>query len=432
MKTMSDLMNNATLKRQEQTGSVLMVTLFMVSLIGFFLFSYLYLVRTERVQVARSQGWNAALAMAEAGLEEALAQINPGAPAPGGVDRTANGWGAASGGFYGPMSRTLAGGGSYSVVVSTDASPIIYATGYVAIPYLPASLSRVVRLTTADPGLFSVAMAVKKNIDLSGNNVNSDSFNSANSSLSTNGQYDPSKTSTNGNLASIQGLVNVGNANINGEVLLGPTASETQLKNGYVSGGITNDFNVAFPDVILPSGTPIPATPLVLPLVTNGVSYDYAFFVGGYYSIDNLSGNIYVAPGVNVTLLLTGNATSQYIRVASANGVSGSLAIYMDGPTFTLSGNDIVDSGNAMNFAYYGTPNNTTVKFTGNSALTGTIYAPEASFTLGGGGNNTYDFVGSSYTMSAKLNGHFNFHYDENLAAAGPRRGFVANSWHEL
>jgi len=428
-------MKPRSLKLRAARGSVLMVTLFMVSLIGFFLFSYLYLVRTQRTQVARSQAWNSALAMAEAGLEEALAQLNPGAPQPA-IDRTANGWGAASGGFYGPMSRTLTNVGSYSVVISTNAFPLIYSTGYVSIPSISATISRTLRLTTSTPGLFSVGMAAKYNIDLKGNNINTDSFDSANTNFSSNGQYDSAKASTNGDLASIQGIVNVGNADIHGDVLLGPTASETQLNNGSVSGGVTNDFNVEFPDVVLPSGSALPAPlgipPLNLPLTTNGISYDYAFFTGGYYKISNLNGNIYVAPGAVVSLLLSGNATAGYIRVASAGGITGNLALYMDGPTFTLSGNDTVDSGSALNFSYYGTTNNTTLKFTGNAAFTGTIYAPEADFSLGGGGNNAYDFVGSSYTASTSLNGHFNFHYDENLARGGPKRGFVASSWHEL
>jgi hypothetical protein len=423
------LIKSRSANRRPQQASVLMVTLFMVSLVGFFVFAYLNLVRTQRGLVARSQAWNTAMALAEAGLEEALAQINLGAPATV-VDRTANGWGTPVAGFYGPMSRTFTNMGSYSVIISTDAFPIIYATGYVSVASIPATLTRVLRLTTANPALFSVGMATKLSIDMKGNNVNTDSFDSSNSQLSTNGQYDPTKTSTNGDIASVGGVVNVGNANINGEVLLGPTASESQLNNGYVSGGVTNDFNVSFPDVLLPGASPLPA--INLPVTIDGTTYDYAFATSGYYQIDNLSGSIYVAPGANVTLLLTGTATSQYIRVASAGGVSGNLAIYMNGPTFTLSGNDTIDSGNALNFQYYGTTSNTQVKFTGNASFTGTIYAPEAAFSMGGGGSSTYDFVGSSVTLSAAVNGHYNFHYDQNLSNAGPRRGFVANSWQEL
>jgi hypothetical protein len=422
------------MSKHPERGSTLMVTLFMVGLLGFFLFAYLYLVRTQRGFVARSQAWNGAMGMAEAGIEEALAQLNPGAPAPV-IDRTANGWGSPNNGIYGPVSRTLTNNGSYSVIYTTDPSPIIYSTGYVSVASIPATLTRVVRVTTANAGLFRAALATKYNLDLKGNNIETDSFNSMIPTLSTFGQYDLTKTSTNGDIASIGGIVNVGNATVNGTVLLGPTASET-INNGLITGGVTNDFNVEFPDVILPSGTPVPAAPVAIPVVTNGASYDYAFFAGGYYTIDSLknSDSIYVAPTANVTLLLTGPCSPQNIFVdwANTNGTSGTLTVYMDGPSFTLGGNQIVNSGNATNFSYYGTTNNTSVTFGGNSAFTGTIYAPEAALKMGGGGTTPYDFVGAAVVGSAVMNGHFKFHYDENLNRGGPRSGYVATSWTEL
>jgi putative adhesin len=93
----------------------------------------------------------------------------------------------------------------------------------------------------------------------------------------------------------------------------------------------------------------------------------------------------------------------------------------MDGPNFSLSGSDTVDRGNAANFSYFGTTNNTQITFGGNASFTGTIYAPQADFSLGGGGSSTYDFVGASVTRSVSMNGHFNFHFDENLLLAGPK-----------
>jgi len=33
---------------------------------------------------------------------------------------------------------------------------------------------------------------------------------------------------------------------------------------------------------------------------------------------------------------------------------------------------------------------------------------------------------------SVVMNGHFNFHYDENLKRIGPAVGFVVSSWKEL
>lgn len=424
-------------KKTKPQGSTLMVTLFMVCLIGFFIFAYLYLARGQRTLETRSQAWNASLAAAEAGVEEALAQVDPGVPAKP-VDRSANGWGAAVGGLYGPVSRSLSGLGSYSVVLTDDTFPIIYSTGYVSVPSLSSTISRTIRVATTNTALFTAAMATQGNIDLKGNGVATDSFNSALAALSSNGFYDPTKTSTNGDIASIGGIVNVGNGNVNGSVLLGPTATDSIGKNGYVSGGVSNDFNVTFQDVVLPSTTwlPEPATNQVIDAIT----YNYVFpslpissaGVTTYYSINGLSGNLYVGTNQNVTLLLTGNATPGSIRVAGSGANSGKLTIFMDGASFTLTGNDTVDGGNAANLSYYGTTNNTSITFSGNASFTGTIYAPEANFTLGGGGNNTYDFVGASVTKTVAMNGHFNFHYDENLLLAGPKKGLVARSWSEL
>jgi len=418
-----------------ERGSVLIVTLFIAFLFGMFLYSYLNSVQEQKGLVARSQGWNSALVLAEGGVEEALAQLNPGAPQPLVIDRTANGWGGPSGGLYGPVSRALSSG-TYSVVLTTDTNPVIYATGYVTIPTLSTTLKRVLRVGTTNAPLFSVASGARSGIDLRGNGVSSDSFNSALATLSSNGKYDPTKTSTNGDLASFAGILNVGNANVSGSVLLGPTANDTINANGVVTGGVSKDFNVEFEDVVLPSNSSswVPASPLAVPLVINGVSYNYVFNLGGAYdyTINNLSSSsIYVASNTTVRLLLTGTAKPSNIEVDGSGTNSGKLTIYMDGPSFTLSGNEVVDGGNAANFSYYGTTNNTQVSFTGNTTFTGTIYAPEADIKLGGGGNTPYDVVGSIIGNTITMNGHFNLHFDENLLKAGPFR-VVASSWREL
>ena len=418
--------------RKEQ-GTILMVSLFISFLFGMFLYSYLNSVQDQKRTIARSHAWNSALTLAEGGVEEALAQLNPGAPQPV-IDRTANGWGAASGGLYGPVSRTLSSG-SYSVVYTTDTNPVIYATGYVTIPTLSATLTRVLRVGTSTAPLFSVAMGSRNGIDLKGNGINTDSFNSALAALSTGGKFDPSKTSTNGDIASIAGLVNVGNANVSGSLNLGPTATDTISKNGFVQGGVSQDFNVEFEDVVLPqnSSSWVPAVPLASPTVINGISYQYVFSgKGGDYTINNLSSSIYVASNTAVRLLLTGTAKPSNLEVDGSGVNSGKLTIYMDGPSFTLGGSVAVDGGSAANLNYYGTTNNTSVSLTGNASFTGTIYAPEADIKLGGGGNSTYDFVGSIIGNTVTMNGHFDFHFDENLLAAGPSRGFVATSWREL
>ena len=411
-----------------ENGSVLVVTLVIATLLGITIGSYLIMVGAQNRSVARSQAWNTALTISEAGVEEALAQLNPG-PAISTIDRNANGWGPASGGIYGPRASTMRAG-SYSVVYSDDKYPIIYSTGYVTVPAISATLSRVLRITTTNVPLFTLAIAAKNGIDLQGNGVATDSFNSADPKFSTNGQYDPAKASTNGDIATFIGAVNVGNADVHGDVFLGPTATDTISKNGIVTGSVQNDFNFDFGDVTLPGGN-WGISPLANPQTINGVSYQYVFSGNADYTLSSLSGNIYVDTNARVRLRITGNASPSIIRVASNGTNSGSLAIYMSGASFALGSTAFVDGGVAANLSYYGLPSNTSVTLGGNASFVGTIYAPQADFKMGGGGSSLYDFVGACIVKSAAINGHFKFHYDENLVN-GPQRGYVARSWREI
>src|SRR4051794_24536329 len=163
-------------KRSGEQGSMLVVALVVASVLGVTLGSYMVVVRSQHVSAVRSQAWHKAMSVAEAGAEEALAQLNPGAVAPA-VNRSANNW-AASGGWYGPVSRTLSGGGTYDVSFSADPAPIIYSTGYVAVPTLSATLTRVLRVATTNAPLFNAAVAVKSGLSMvnySGKGLFSDS-----------------------------------------------------------------------------------------------------------------------------------------------------------------------------------------------------------------------------------------------------------------
>ncbi len=90
-----------------------------------------------------------------------------------------------------------------------------------------------------------------------------------------------------------------------------------------------------------------------------------------------------------------------------------------------------MDSGRAGNFYYYGLPGVTSITFSGTTAFIGVIYAPEADLTLNGGGHNV-GIVGSLVSKSLTMNGHYNFHFDEDLLSTGPNRGLIATDWKEL
>ena len=57
-------------------GSVLLVTLAFVVIVSIAIIGYLQLVRSQSAFVSRSQSWNAALALSEAGAEDGFALLN--------------------------------------------------------------------------------------------------------------------------------------------------------------------------------------------------------------------------------------------------------------------------------------------------------------------------------------------------------------------
>lgn len=148
------------------------------------------------------------------------------------------------------------------------------------------------------------------------------------------------------------------------------------------------------------------------------------------YSTYALSGRVYVRG--NARLLVTGS-----IGFTGKEGITigpnGSLELYMSGASAAIGGNGIINkSGLAKNFLYYGLPGNTSITMQGNGQFIGAIYAPYANLKIGGGGNDIQDFVGATVTASVFMNGHFNFHYDEDLARRGPRVRYTIKSWNEV
>lgn len=435
------------IRKRSQEGSVLFAALFIASILILFLFYYLNLIRAQNVAVARSQAWNGALSAAEAGVEEALAHLNPGAAAPA-VDRSANGWGLPQGGFYGPQTRVLGANNKYSVLFSAWTPVTILSTGAVTIPSLGATLTRVVQVVTTNVPLFATSLAAKYNITMNGNNVATDSFDSANPALSTNGKYDSHKASTNGDVASLYGFVSVGNADIAGNLYLGTNADFSVNRNGSVSGKVYHDFNVDFPDVVIPN----PPTGWLSPpgkVTIGGTTYDYGFTNvnthNGYYAVPltDSSISVYVGPNVKVQLKVSAkNLTLTALRIAGTATTSGNLTFYLTDKTLTVSGNTTVDSGSATNLTIFGATNSTAITFTGNSSFTGTIYAPSADLTLAGSGGNgngqgnnspaNVEFIGASVTKTVTMNGNYNFHFDENLLRGQFNRGYIVTSWREL
>lgn len=424
-----------------QGGSVLMVTLFSAVLIGTVLASYLTLIRHQDIAVARSQGWNAALAMAEAGVEEALAQINSG-------DLSANDWGPPVGGIYNLKSRTLSGG-SYHVkyfVTGPTNPPVIYSTGYVTIPALSVTVTRSIVVSTKAAPVVNMGVAVGARNGITYTNIGglaTDSFDSADPA--NNGRYptsNPSKQSTNGGVATVSGSINFGgNLNIRGDLFLGPTVG---VPSGTVSGKTHTDFNADYPDINAPAGLPGPPWTPKAP-DTPGPTGKYLCQSSGRHIISDGLAKIIVDPGVEVELYVdTPTFNPAGISVLTNGFGSGKLKIYQPYGTATFRGSGFtaVQSERAEHFQYFGMAGVTSVTYEGGYNFYGVIYAPSAKLALNGGWNsgtyNRMNFVGAAIGKSIVMNGYYTFHFDENLLRPGVSGGggttsisYVANSWKE-
>jgi hypothetical protein len=199
-----------------------------------------------------------------------------------------------------------------------------------------------------------------------------------------------------------------------------------------VSGVVHADYNYDYPSVV-PPDTSSWFTLAVPPSGTiDGVTYTYCFTNNGDYIINNMSGSVYVGTNAHVRLMINSGGTSSVLVAGNGAPVDSKLTMFIAASSFTIGGGGSIDGGRAANLAYYGLTNNTSITFSGNAAFTGTIYAPDAAITLNGGGSDDYDFVGSCIGKSIRLNGHFMFHFDEDLLADGPSRGYTATRWHEI
>src|SRR5215471_14693349 len=109
--------------KPKTSANVLVLTLILTMILGTTLGSYLLLVRTQTVLGTQSQAWNSALTLAEAGIEEGMAQINIGygfvVNPTNFQDSISTNWGALSGGVY-SKSNTLLTGSYFTSVFPTN------------------------------------------------------------------------------------------------------------------------------------------------------------------------------------------------------------------------------------------------------------------------------------------------------------------------
>jgi hypothetical protein len=158
--------------------------------------------------------------------------------------------------------------------------------------------------------------------------------------------------------------------------------------------------------------------------------YDMVINQGDYYVTDLPSGSLFVK---GTARLVIANGLNMGGSDGITIGNNGSLTLYSGGTQNAISGNGVVNkSGYAQNFIMFCAPSVTSLKFDGNGDFIGVICAPNADFTMNGGGKSNNDFEGAVVASSVKMNGHYSFHYDEMLGRLPNIGRLLITSWDEI
>jgi hypothetical protein len=437
-------------------GSVLLSASMTAGVLAILVAGFLSYLSNESNLNYRAHRWNQSFHLAEAAVETGIAEYN-------------YWYYQGSNGFQSSRGWTDLGGNSYSKTITnlTDASGNVVGTLSVTASninttnpkfqgvgtvtssnYGGPSIARAVQVSLAPSPRFPLGLMALSTIDLNGNNIYTDSYDSSDSTKSTNGSYDSAKKQPNGNIGTDDNIINsidIGNAEIFGTVSTGPSGTVTMGPNGTVgpsfsdpaesvseataNGWIQNNFDVGIPDVTLPSGFGSVSSSGSIDNDNTTINAGGGTVYQKYSSIDLHSKTLIVTNGT-VNLYVTGDTSitgSGSIIIKSG----ASLTMYAGG-SVTLSGNGMVNnSGSATSAQFFGLPTSTSWSISGNGQWVGTVYAPEADLSMNGGGSQG-DVSGAFVTKSITLNGHTKFHYDETLKKTGPVNGYLAASWQEL
>lgn len=435
--------------RRQQRGSLIVTAAVSAAVIAILVGGILTYISNEYTFNLRSHRASQALSLAEAGVEMGFAEYNNYYITGQGGFASSRGWSSGSS-YYQRTTTFTNGAGEVSGIVTarvyyaSDPNPILWGEASCATTPRGPTVRRLVLSQLVRNAKFPASMVAKNKLDLNGNNIYSDSFDSTDLTKSTSKLYDSSKRQAHGDVASnntVENSVDVGNADIYGAVSVGPGGTVKMGKNGSIgptfntsdradtiqeaqdNGWVRNDFQVDIPDATLPNGASSWSSLGEVSTTTTLGSGDFkaaSINFAGTGKTLTISGTVrlYVTGDFDIT----GNSSGIIIQSGAK------LEIYLAGST-KIPGNGVVNqTGQAINNQFYGLPSSTGWTLNGNGQWIGTVYAPQANVTLRGGGANG-DMSGSIVANNVTLNGQTQFHYDEMLSTQGPGSSYNIASW---
>ena len=451
------------------SGGVLVVGIVMLGVAGLSLAGYLGLISHHYGSVIRSHNWSRAYTVAEAGIEEAMTQMN----FVEGNDLTVNGWPLVEGKYT--KERTLDNESFYRVTIDPDTYTIL-SEGYArSMPDTNYVRRRLEGQTEIANSVFTDAMIAKKHIKLRAAGI-ADSYDSGGRGRGRprtyNGNGLPSwlgwgkgwtqgkgkkgpgsvfmdnpgvgyfatnrhdncniaVTSQKKNAIKVQrtkvyGSAKVapkGNVEIKDKGSVGSRAWVEANQIGVQAGHLFTDYTYSFPNVAPPFTTG--QTPVAGKI--NGVDAQYILGTGNYMlGKVSLTKDIYV--NGDAVLYLTDDFKSSGKSIIMNTNTT--LKIYMGGRHFHLEKADgVLNHDVAAAFQYYALPNNKCVKLDKKQDFSGVIYAPRAKIRLSG----DKQFFGSVVGKCIHADHGADFHYDEALGRLyGDFEQFVLTSLREF
>jgi hypothetical protein len=410
-----------------QSGSVLLIVTFIAGVLALMLGTYLAMTSQENVTVKRSIGWNAALPMAEAGIEEACSQVT--------VNMAGywnDGWTFNTTNMMYNKTRYL-GDSYYSVDLNgwPGGLAFITSTGYGA--WTGSNyISRTVRITARTPTPFYPNGLIANDVSFHGN-FYADSFDSRL------GPYNKNSATDHALIASPPGSSGYtvgGNAHICGYVACAAGATITcggsatvgdfnyNVKGAIQLSHQTNTYAQVYPPVTMPFNPTTPGVRVPTSGTVSNQTYNYVLNGGYYYAPDLAAANGKMYVGGTVLLLTTGavNLASITFAVNLTNPPQLNL-VY--GGTSLDNFNVSLINGSAPQFWLYGLPSCTSMKMTG-ADFVGVIYAPTMDLSASGG-----SITGAILANTFGCQGQFSFHYDDATAGAVAKK-FQILTWNEL
>jgi hypothetical protein len=257
-------------------------------------------------------------------------------------------------------------------------------------------------------------LVLRNSLNMNGNTF-IDSFDSRDSTKSTNAQWDLTKRQRHGNVATN----NSTNSNLHNEPIYGNLAYSGPPIAGTkgVTGTISTPFNAPLPDTSDPAwsagGNTYSGTPSSGSLTATGTQSSHMHVkINGSFSTSGSTFTIINGNAPNpayIDIWVTGNFSTN-ATLTQQSGVY--VTWYVDGSISTGGGSYTNQNGVASSTTFIGVGTGT-ITVSGSSSFIGVVNAPGYDVTITGTG----DMSGSLAANSLSMSGSGNFHYDEALAS---------------